>query len=82
MTSQIPAGEKYYLDIPEINQAALNLVQKRKMNKVFATARMYNKGEPDLPLVEMDNMLFLAPSRPILLAFMETGAEQIMLEIW
>ncbi|KTD61457.1 GNAT family acetyltransferase [Legionella santicrucis] len=40
--------ETIYLDIPENNPFAVDLVQKLKMSKVFATARMYLKGEPKL----------------------------------
>ena len=36
-------GETVYLDIPENNHSAVDLVQKYGMTKVFATARMYLK---------------------------------------
>lgn len=44
------AGEKFYLDIPEVNGDALKLVKKYDMKKVFETARMYTKKAPSLPL--------------------------------
>lgn len=39
-----------FLDIPEINQNAVILVDLHKMDKVFATARMYTKEFPTLPI--------------------------------
>lgn len=41
-------GDVVFLDIPENNLFAIELVKKYKMSKVFATARMYLKGEPYL----------------------------------
>lgn len=38
-----------YLDVPEINVAAVNLAEKYQMKKVFETARMYTQAFPDLP---------------------------------
>ena len=43
-------GEPFYLDVPEPNAAALELVNKRGMKEVFATARMYSKCSPPLPI--------------------------------
>ncbi|MGQ3888904.1 GNAT family N-acetyltransferase [Legionella sp. CNM-1927-20] len=42
------AGETVYLDIPEHNPYAVELVKKYKSNKIFSTARMYLKEEPQL----------------------------------
>lgn len=42
-------GERIYIDIPENNPHALVLVNRHHMQKCFATARMYLKGEPQLP---------------------------------
>lgn len=39
-----------FLDIPEINPAAVKLVAKYSMKKSFSTARMYTKKPPKLPL--------------------------------
>jgi len=38
--------EIVYLDVPEINQAAVDIAMKYDMKKVFETARMYSKYEP------------------------------------
>ncbi|WP_115706970.1 GNAT family N-acetyltransferase [Legionella sainthelensi] len=46
--SEFAQDETIYLDIPENNPFAVDLVQKLKMSKVFATARMYLKDEPKL----------------------------------
>jgi hypothetical protein len=43
-------GDSVYLDIPENNPLAVDLVNKYGMIKVFATARMYLKGAPRLPI--------------------------------
>jgi hypothetical protein len=37
-----------FLDVPEVNPAALALVQRHGMKQVFETARMYTRGEPAL----------------------------------
>ncbi|KTD45565.1 GNAT family acetyltransferase [Legionella rubrilucens] len=42
-------GETVYIDIPENNPHAFALVNRHAMQKCFATARMYLKGEPKLP---------------------------------
>lgn len=39
-----------YLDIPENNPLAIKLVEQYHLEKVFATARMYLKGQPDIKL--------------------------------
>jgi hypothetical protein len=39
-----------YLDIPEINNEALQLAEKYSMKKVFRTARMYAGEFPALPI--------------------------------
>lgn len=39
-------GEAIYLDVPELNPAALALAQELQMVEVFATGRMYLKGSP------------------------------------
>ena len=41
-------GSEVYLDVPEINIHALNLIKKYKMNYVFETARMYHNGFPNM----------------------------------
>jgi hypothetical protein len=44
------AGEPVFLDVPEVNDAAVHMAQRHGMREVFATARMYKGGIPDLPL--------------------------------
>lgn len=39
-----------YLDVPEINRAAVFLANRHGMVKVFETARMYSKQVPELPV--------------------------------
>ncbi|MEA4917504.1 GNAT family N-acetyltransferase [Proteiniphilum sp.] len=46
----IASGSKIYLDIPEVNHAAIQLAENRGMKKVFGTARMYTKYQPDIDL--------------------------------
>ncbi|WP_417456375.1 GNAT family N-acetyltransferase [Kordiimonas sp.] len=41
-------GELIILDTPENNRDAVRLAERRGMKKVFATARMYQKGLPDI----------------------------------
>ncbi len=43
-------AEPVYLDIPQVNPAALALVGRHGMTPVFETVRMYTKGDPGLPL--------------------------------
>ena len=43
-------GEEFFLDVPEVNPAAMALAAKYNLTKVFETARMYNGPAPDLPL--------------------------------
>jgi len=43
-------GEPVFLDLPEVNAAALELARRHGMKEVFATARMYNREIPALPL--------------------------------
>ena len=41
-------GETLIIDIPDINAAAVELAQRHDMELIFATARMYQKGLPEL----------------------------------
>jgi len=43
-------GEEFFLDIPEPNSEAGELVKRHNMQKVFETARMYSGKAPSLPL--------------------------------
>ncbi len=49
LVSTVPR-EDVFLDVPEPNRAAAELAQKKLMNPVFSTARMYTKTAPALPL--------------------------------
>lgn len=50
LKSQVNPGQPIYLDIPEVNQAAVALVENHQMKLVFETARMYRGSFPNLPL--------------------------------
>ncbi len=50
LLSVVEKGKSVYLDIPEPNYSAHELVKRYKMNPVFETARMYNKFIPEIPL--------------------------------
>lgn len=43
-------SDRIYIDIPEPNQLALDLVKRSGMKKIFETVRMYNRTIPNLPL--------------------------------
>lgn len=43
-------GRPVFLDIPVCNEAAVQLVKKHGMEKVFETARIYRGAPPELPL--------------------------------
>jgi len=49
LLARLPKGEKYFLDVPETNAAAVALAQKRGLTQVFSTARMYSRYPPDIP---------------------------------
>ncbi len=50
LRSRIKTNDPFYLDIPEVNQAAVSLAKRYNMEVVFETARMYTGEEPDMPL--------------------------------
>lgn len=50
LLKSIPEGEKFYLDVPAVNQSALSICENMSMKKVFETVRMYNRYIPDLPV--------------------------------
>jgi GNAT superfamily N-acetyltransferase len=52
LAAQAP-GASIFLDIPEVNPAAVALAQRHDMQPVFETARMYTKGAPNLPLARI-----------------------------
>ncbi|WP_027859224.1 GNAT family N-acetyltransferase [Marinobacterium jannaschii] len=44
------AADPVYLDVPEVNSAAVDLAGRYGMQRVFETARMYTGEQPELPL--------------------------------
>jgi GNAT superfamily N-acetyltransferase len=48
--AQVPPSLPIFLDIPEVNRAALDLVERHSMSAVFETARMYTDEFPRLPI--------------------------------
>jgi GNAT superfamily N-acetyltransferase len=50
LRSRAPADGPVFLDIPEVNPAALELVKRHGMSAAFETARMYTGTFPSLPL--------------------------------
>jgi len=46
----ISKKDKLFFDIPEVNKNAAAIVKKHKMERVFATGRIYTKGQPKFPL--------------------------------
>ena len=50
LVEELEPATPYYLDIPEPNTAAVALVQRHHMQRVFETARMYTGAAPLLPL--------------------------------
>ena len=50
LLARIPSPDPWILDIPEPNEAARALVERRGMTQVFATARMYTGPAPDIDL--------------------------------
>lgn len=50
LLSCIPQNSYFFMDIPELNQDALQLVTNHAMQPVFETARMYTKNNPAIDL--------------------------------
>ncbi len=50
LKSATKPGDPIYLDVPEPNQAAIDLAKRHGMEIVFETARMYSGSAPALPL--------------------------------
>lgn len=50
LIAKVPTGQPFYLDVPEVNDAAVALAKQYNLNYVFETARMYTHGAPELPL--------------------------------
>lgn len=53
LTRSVGEGELFYLDIPETNPDAVDLVCRHAMEMVFETARMYTGECPRLPISSM-----------------------------
>lgn len=50
LNNHIPSGSSIFLDIPEVNSAAIRLAENNNMDMVFETARMYTKEPPKIDL--------------------------------
>lgn len=50
LTSDLAEGSAVFLDVPEVNSQGVRLAVKYNMTKVFETARMYTKEQPNVPL--------------------------------
>jgi len=51
LIARIPVGDPFFLDIPEPNRSAFDLVRRFGMTEVFATARMYTGP---FPVIQLD----------------------------
>jgi GNAT superfamily N-acetyltransferase len=50
LTSGVEGNDPVYLDVPELNPAALALAERHRMRQVFGTARMYTGSAPSIAL--------------------------------
>ncbi|UXI70177.1 GNAT family N-acetyltransferase [Tahibacter amnicola] len=50
LRASIAPTDVLYLDVPEVNPAAMTLARRHGMRMVFETARMYTGPQPDTPL--------------------------------
>ena len=50
LKAKVEKGAPFYFDAPETNPAAVALAEDDNMQRVFETARMYTRHQPDLPL--------------------------------
>lgn len=48
LVRHVPAGESFFLDVPEKNPAARKMAEARNMRPMFETARMYASGNLNL----------------------------------
>jgi len=48
--AKVPASQPIFLDIPEVNRRAVDLVERHAMSAAFETARMYTGDFPRLPI--------------------------------
>ncbi len=49
LISQVPPNSYFYIDIPQVNDDAVELVSMYSLKPVFRTARMYYNAVPDIP---------------------------------
>ncbi|MCF7837852.1 MAG: GNAT family N-acetyltransferase [Candidatus Marinimicrobia bacterium] len=49
LKSSIGMGQPVFLDVPEVNDVAVEMAERHGMQAVFETARMYNREIPDMP---------------------------------
>lgn len=50
LKSRAKPSDAVYLDVPEVNSAAVALAERHQMAVSFETARMYSRKTPDVPL--------------------------------
>jgi hypothetical protein len=50
LRAEVSLDEPVYLDVPEVNGQGIVLARSHKMTPVFATARMYLKANPPVPM--------------------------------
>lgn len=50
LKSKAGPSDSIFLDVPEVNAFAVALAERYNMRVMFETARMYNRGIPDLPV--------------------------------
>jgi GNAT superfamily N-acetyltransferase len=48
LTTSVPVGQPFYLDVPEVNEAAVALAHQYGLTSMFETARMYLPAPPAL----------------------------------
>jgi GNAT superfamily N-acetyltransferase len=48
MLSRLPAAQPVFLDVPELNPAAVALAERHQLQRCFETARMYTRGQPEI----------------------------------
>ena len=50
LRAALRTDEPVFLDVPEVNPAAVSMAERDGMDVVFETARMYRGAEPDVPM--------------------------------
>lgn len=50
LLNQVKLSDSVFFDLPECNKHSLKMANQHKMTKVFATGRIYTKGQPNFPL--------------------------------